>query len=106
MVATETQFVLSGLLLVLSASACGGLRWSLSQILLKDKKMGLDNPAATIFWLAPIMGVSLAIISLVIEGWIKVFTTSFFDGLWATFSTTLYLLAPGVVAFFMLMSEF
>jgi solute carrier family 35, member C2 len=106
MVATETHFVLSGLLLVLSASAFGGLRWGLSQLLLKDKKMGMDNPAATIFWLSPVMGLSLAVISLIIDGWIRVFTTPFFDGLWATLHTSIFLLAPGVVAFCMLMSEF
>lgn len=106
MVATETHFVLSGLLLVLSASAFGGLRWSLSQLLLKNKKMGMDNPAATIFWLAPVMGVSLAVVSLLLEGWISVFSTRFFDGLWASSQTVLFLLAPGFIAFCMLMSEF
>jgi solute carrier family 35, member C2 len=106
MVATETHFVLSGLLLVLSASALGGLRWGLSQMLLKNKKMGLDNPAATIFWLAPAMGISLAFISVLIEGWIKVFTSSFFASLGATLNTAMYLVAPGIVAFLMLMSEF
>lgn len=106
MVATETQFVLSGLLLVLSASAFGGLRWGLTQLLLRDKKMGLDNPAATVFWLSPLMGLFLAIISLVLEGWIKVFTSPFFDGFWATLNTLPYLLLPGLVAFCMMMSEY
>ncbi|KAF7982004.1 hypothetical protein HWV62_30851 [Athelia sp. TMB] len=106
MVATETHFVLSGLILVLSASALGGLRWSLSQILLKDKKMGMDNPAATIFWLAPVMGVTLAIISLFIDGWMDVFRSDFFADFWKAMNTMLFLLAPGVVAFCMLMSEF
>lgn len=106
MVATETHFVLSGLLLVLSASAFGGLRWSLSQLLLRNKKMGLDNPAATIFWLSPTMGLTLAIISMVFDNWIKVFRSSFFDGVWTTLVTGLYLLAPGVIAFCMLISEF
>ena len=106
MVATETHFVLSGLILVLSASALGGLRWSLSQLLLKDKTMGLDNPPATIYWLSPVMGVTLAIISLVTEGWITVFKTSFFDGIWASLYTAFFLLIPGVIAFWMLMSEF
>jgi len=106
MVATETHFVLSGLLLVLSASAFGGLRWSLSQLLLRNKKMGLDNPAATIFWLSPAMGLTLAIISMVLDNWIKVFRSSFFDGVWTSLITALYLLAPGVIAFCMLMSEF
>jgi solute carrier family 35, member C2 len=106
MVATETHFVLSGLLLVLSASAFGGLRWGLSQILLKNKKMGLDNPAATIYWLSPVMGISLAIISIILDGWIQVFSSPFFDGLGRSLNTCLYLLAPGVIAFCMLMSEF
>src|SRR5882672_3539635 len=103
MVATETQFVLSGLLLVLSASAFGGLRWGLTQILLKDKQMGLDNPAATVFWLSPLMGLSLAIVSLVVEGWIRVFTSPFFDGVEATLINLPYLLLPGLVAFCMMM---
>lgn len=106
MVATETHFVLSGLVLVLSASAFGGLRWSLSQLLLKNKSMGLDNPPATIYWLTPVMGATLAIISLVLEGWIMVFSSSFFDGIWASLNTCFFLLAPGVIAFCMLMSEF
>ncbi|KIM79047.1 hypothetical protein PILCRDRAFT_823899 [Piloderma croceum F 1598] len=106
MVATETQFVLSGLLLVLSASAFGGLRWGLTQLLLRDKKMGLDNPAATVFWLSPLMGLFLAIISLVLEGWVRVFTSPFFDGFWATLNTLPYLLLPGLVAFCMMMSEY
>lgn len=106
MVATETHFVLSGLLLVLSASAFGGLRWSLSQLLLRNKQMGLDNPAATIFWLSPAMGLTLGIISMLFDNWIKVFQSSFFRGVWTTLITSLYLLAPGVIAFCMLMSEF
>lgn len=106
MVATETHFVLSGLVLVLSASAFGGLRWGLSQLLLKDKKMGMDNPAATIFWLSPIMGITLAIVSLFLDGWLSVFSSSFFTGIWTTVHTMLFLLSPGVVAFCMLMSEF
>lgn len=106
MVATETQFVLSGLLLVLSASAFGGLRWGLTQLLLRDKKMGLDNPAATVFWLSPLMGLFLAIISLVLEGWLKVFASPFFDGFWTTMNTLPYLILPGLVAFCMMMSEY
>jgi solute carrier family 35, member C2 len=106
MVATETHFVLSGLILVLSASACGGLRWSLTQLLLKSKKMGLDNPAATIYWLSPVMGISLAIVSAILDNWSTVFTSKFFSGMVTTFQTIFFLIAPGIVAFFMVMSEF
>ncbi|TFK25559.1 triose phosphate transporter [Coprinopsis marcescibilis] len=106
MVATEAHFVLEGFLLVISASALGGLRWSLTQLLLKDKKMGLDNPAATIFWLSPSMGLTLCIVSLAIEGWWTLFHTKFFQGAQQILLTCVYLTAPGVVAFCMVLSEF
>lgn len=105
MVATQTEFVLVGFILVMSASALGGLRWSLTQLLLKDKKVGLNNPASTIFWLAPIMGFALGIISLFVEGWPAIFNTRFFTGS-AVINTCMYLIAPGFVAFWMVMSEF
>ena len=105
MVATETHFILHGFLLVITASALGGLRWGLAQLLLQNKTLGLDNPAATIFWLSPSMAVTLAIISLVIEGWSAVFSSDFFSSS-QIFGTLLYLTAPGVLAFCMVMSEF
>ncbi len=106
MVATETHFILHGFLLVITASALGGLRWGLTQILLQNKKLGLDNPAATVFWLSPTMGVTLLIISLIVEGWSGIFGGAFFSGLWKSLETMLYLIAPGVLAFCMVMSEF
>lgn len=106
MVATETHFILEGLILVLSASALGGLRWTLTQVLLKNKKMGLDNPAATIFWLAPAMGVTLAMVSVIVEHWGTLFSTDFFRGLHNTSETVFYLTAPGILAFCMVLSEF
>lgn len=106
MVATETKFVLEGLILVLSASAFGGLRWSLTQLLLRNRKIGLDNPAATIYWLAPAMGITLAIISAIVDSWTAIFGSAFFATLGKTLGTTAYLIAPGVVAFCMILSEF
>ncbi|KAI0365666.1 TPT-domain-containing protein [Pilatotrama ljubarskyi] len=106
MVATETHFVLSGFLLVTSASALGGLRWSLTQLLLRSKNIGLSNPAATLFWLAPIMGVTLAITSAVIDGWGKVFSSPFFATPGEAMKTLFFLFCPGVLAFCMVLSEF
>jgi solute carrier family 35 protein C2 len=106
MVATETAFVLGGFLLVLSASAAGGLRWALTQLLLKNKGMGMDNPAATLFWLAPVMGGSLFCVSIFLDDWLGLRHTKFFDGVEASLHTTFFLLAPGILAFFMVMSEF
>ncbi|KAF8875814.1 triose-phosphate transporter family-domain-containing protein [Gymnopilus junonius] len=106
MVATEAHFALKGFLMVLSASALGGLRWSLTQMLLKSKKMGFDNPAATVYWLAPIMGITLAIISVSIESWPSLFRSAFFQGMLQTSRTLFFLTAPGVIAFCMVLSEF
>ncbi|OSD03913.1 TPT-domain-containing protein [Trametes coccinea BRFM310] len=106
MVATETHFVLSGFLLVTSASALGGLRWSLTQLLLRNKKMGMSNPAATLFWLAPIMGITLSVTSIVVDGWSKIFRSQFFASPAETMKTLFFLFCPGVLAFCMVLSEF
>ncbi|KAI0329222.1 TPT-domain-containing protein [Cubamyces sp. BRFM 1775] len=106
MVATETHFVLAGFLLVTSASALGGLRWSLTQLLLRNKEMGMSNPASTLFWLAPIMGVTLAVTSVLIDGWGKVFSSHFFATPGEAFKTMFFLFCPGVLAFCMVISEF
>ncbi len=106
MVATETHFVLPGFLLVLSGSALGGLRWSLTQLLIKDKKMGLDNPVSTIFWLSPIMGLSVAIISAVLDRWSELVGSRFFDSAGASFKTCFLLTIPGALAFCMILSEY
>jgi len=105
MVTTETDFVLFGFLLVISASALGGLRWALTQMLLKNKKMGMDNPVSTIFWLAPVMGLSLGTISFIIDDWAALTKTEFFVGTKAL-RTVFFLTMPGIVAFCMVLSEF
>ncbi|KAG1777096.1 triose-phosphate transporter family-domain-containing protein [Suillus placidus] len=106
MVASETAFVLPGFLLVMTASACGGLRWSLTQLLMKNKNMGLDNPAATIFWLAPAIGVTTGLLSIIWEGWFTIYTSPFFRDMASTLHSGLFLVAPGILAFCMVMSEY
>ena len=106
MVATETHFVLGGFLLCLSGSALAGLRWSLTQLLLKNKQLGLDHPVATIFWLSPIMGITLAIVSACIDRWSDLVGSRFFDGPAATLQTCFLLTVPGVLAFCMILSEY
>lgn len=106
MVASETAFVLSGFLLVISASICGGLRWSLTQVVMQDNSMGLDNPPSTIFWLSPATAVSMAVISIAWEGWINVFSSPFFASVASTMNTLLMFVAPGIAAFCMVMSEY
>ncbi|KAI0295874.1 triose-phosphate transporter family-domain-containing protein [Multifurca ochricompacta] len=88
MVATETHFVLGGFILVLSASALGGLRWSLTQLLMGDKRSGMNHPAATVFC------------------WGELWGSRFLDGPAATLRTVGLLIFPGVIAFSMVLSEY
>jgi solute carrier family 35 protein C2 len=106
MVATETHFVLGGFILVISASALGGLRWSLTQMLMRDKRAGLNHPVATIFWLAPIMGLTMAIVSVFLESWSELPGSRFLDSPGAILKTAGLLIFPGVIAFSMVLTEY
>lgn len=106
MVAGETEFKLLGLLLVLGAAACSGLRWSLTQILLKtNDRQYHGNPITTILYLSPAMGAILFIWGCILESPIKFVTAP----LWAEkgpITGMIILIIPGTIAFFMTLSEF
>ncbi|HEV7737898.1 MAG TPA: hypothetical protein VGO47_11075 [Chlamydiales bacterium] len=110
MVATETSFSVIGFVLVIFASASGGLRWSLTQLLLRrgngSQNMGMDTPPAALFWMTPAMGIILALMSMSAEGWLVIFQSRFFASIGTTLMTLLYILIPGSLAFFMVLSEF
>lgn len=102
MVSSETQFDFWGMVEVLSASCMGGLRWSLTQMLLDKKSMGMNTPIATIFWLAPTIGLTLAICSLIFEGWHNLVSEEvFFGDLAKSMKTMGYVMVAGVLAFLM-----
>ncbi|KAA1072443.1 Triose-phosphate Transporter, variant 3 [Puccinia graminis f. sp. tritici] len=107
MVSSETQFDFWGMVEVLSASCLGGLRWSLTQILLDKQSMGMNTPIATIFWLAPTMGLSLSFCSLIFEGWSNLLSEqAFFGDLGKSFMTMTYIATAGVLAYLMTVSEY
>lgn len=108
MVAAETKFVLIGAVQVLSASALGGLRWALTQMLLDRDEMGMNNPIATIFWLAPVMGVALISLSAIFESWHAIFAaqSGYFDTAAHALKTIGLIGAPGILAFGMNLAEF
>lgn len=64
----STQFHLTGFTLVLLASVLSGLRWTLAQLVMQRKEIGLSNPIDMIYFIQPWMIASL--IPLVI--WIEV----------------------------------
>ncbi|RXM94127.1 Solute carrier family 35 member C2, partial [Acipenser ruthenus] len=55
----STQFNVEGFVLVLLASFIGGIRWTLTQILLQKAELGLQNPVDTMYHLQPLMFVGL-----------------------------------------------
>ncbi|AFR93429.1 solute carrier family 35, member C2 [Cryptococcus neoformans C23] len=105
MVFNTTTVSIPGILMVFSASALGGLRWALTELVMHKKAMGLSNPFATIFWLAPLMAVTLAIASMIVEGWFGILRSEFFEG-WRAIETGGVIVLPGTLAFAMVASEY
>ncbi|KAK0656539.1 triose-phosphate transporter family-domain-containing protein [Cercophora newfieldiana] len=106
MVAGEVEFHLGGFVLVISAAFFSGFRWALTQILLL-RNPATSNPFSSIFFLAPIMFITLFCIAIPVEGF-----PALIAGLGAISEergpiiTPLLLLFPGTIAFLMTASEF
>ena len=106
MVAGETSFHALGFALAMSASFFSGFRWALTQILLL-RHPATSNPFATMFFIAPIMFVTLFSVACISETPSAVMT-----GLLLLFKehgvlkALLLLIVPGCIAFCMIASEF
>ncbi|XP_037540963.1 solute carrier family 35 member C2 isoform X2 [Nematolebias whitei] len=55
----STQFNLEGFIMVLLASFIGGIRWTLTQVLMQKAELGLQNPIDTMYHLQPLMFLGL-----------------------------------------------
>ncbi|KAK3984128.1 triose-phosphate transporter family-domain-containing protein [Cladorrhinum sp. PSN332] len=106
MVAGEVEFKLGGFVLVISAAFFSGFRWALTQILLL-RNPATSNPFSSIFFLAPVMFVTLLSIAIPVEGFHGLLTSlkAMADDR-GYFMTPLTLLFPGAIAFCMTASEF
>jgi solute carrier family 35 protein C2 len=106
MVAGETAFNALGFALVIASAFFSGFRWALTQILLL-RHPATSNPFSTLFFLTPLMFISLLVIALAIEG-----PTQIVEGLGVLFAArgaftgALLLIFPGILAFCMISSEF
>jgi solute carrier family 35 protein C2 len=106
MVAGETAFHALGFILVMASACSSGFRWSLTQILLL-RNPATANPFSSIFFLAPVMFLSIFVLAVPVEGF-----GALSEGLSTLFEqkgTALgvgILLFPGVLAFLMTSSEF
>lgn len=106
MVASEAQFVVVGFMLVITASALSGVRWSLTQMLLL-RNPATANPFSSIFFLAPCMFFSILAIAIPVEGFGPLIERCGelreSHGIVQAFGLLLF---PGVIAFLMVASEF
>uniref|UniRef100_A0A3Q3IYM0 Sugar phosphate transporter domain-containing protein n=1 Tax=Monopterus albus TaxID=43700 RepID=A0A3Q3IYM0_MONAL len=64
----STQFNLKGFIMVLLASFLGGIRWTLTQVLMQKAELGLQNPVDTMYHLQPLMFLDLFPLFLYNEG--------------------------------------
>ncbi|XP_045913498.1 solute carrier family 35 member C2-like isoform X3 [Micropterus dolomieu] len=64
----STQFNLEGFIMVLLASFIGGIRWTLTQVLMQKAELGLQNPIDAMYHLQPLMFVGLFPLFLYNEG--------------------------------------
>jgi hypothetical protein len=91
------------------AAALAGLRWTITQILLQGHKHEASSggPVEVIFHLTPIMGLTLAIISLIFEKlWVVLPKSPYFSSFGHSLFTILILAVGGVIAFSMVWAEF
>ncbi|KAJ9157638.1 Triose-phosphate transporter [Pleurostoma richardsiae] len=106
MVAGEVEFKLGGFVLVISAAFFSGFRWGLTQILLL-RNPATSNPFSSIFFLAPVMFLTLICIAVPVEGF-----GALVEGLkglaaeWGVMVAPLLVIFPGTIAFLMTASEF
>ncbi|OJJ45424.1 hypothetical protein ASPZODRAFT_144055 [Penicilliopsis zonata CBS 506.65] len=106
MVAGETAFNAVGFALVIASAFFSGFRWGLTQILLL-RHPATSNPFSTLFFLNPVMFLSLIVIALTVEGPVEI--AQGFRALAESHGIShaiLLLVFPGLLAFCMISSEF
>ena len=106
MVAGETAFHVLGFVLVMVSACSSGFRWALTQILLL-RNPATANPFSSIFFLAPVMFVSILLLAIPVEGFpaLAEGLSRLFDNKGTALGIGI-LLFPGCLAFFMTASEF
>ena len=106
MVAGETAFHVLGFILVMVSACSSGFRWALTQILLL-RNPATANPFSSIFFLAPVMFVSILLLAIPVEGFsgLAAGLSHLFDAKGTGLGIAI-LLFPGCLAFLMTASEF
>ncbi|KAK9828533.1 hypothetical protein WJX72_000627 [[Myrmecia] bisecta] len=109
LVAGETAFNMTGFVLVMSASMLSGLRWTITQVLLQGsgEHGSGKGPVEVLLQLAPVMSVTVLVMSVLVERLWEVLPTSpYFETPGHLLVTAGLLLFGGVIAFLMVWVEF
>jgi len=106
MVMEETEFNIYGFLEVVIATVLGGLRWSMTQILLQKESLGLTNPIITNYYLTPVMAFTVLVFSIAHEGFFNIIKSAFFSSVFKAIQTIFYMTFGGSIAFLMIVAEY
>ncbi|XP_043699154.1 probable sugar phosphate/phosphate translocator At1g06470 [Telopea speciosissima] len=105
-VARETEFDFWGFIFIMFAAIMAGFRWSMTQILLQREVYGLKNPLTLMSYVAPVMAVATALLSLTTDPWDEFKKNKYFNDLGHVIRSTLLMLFGGTLAFFMVLTEY
>jgi solute carrier family 35 protein C2 len=106
---SETQFQVAPFLLVLSASLLSGVRWTLTQTLLKKSIRSAPSeghPIRTMRRISPIVSATLFCCFLVIEGAVNLGRSPFFSSLSAALQSVGIISCGAILSFCLIMAEF
>lgn len=101
---TSTALVFIGVSLVLASACMSGLRWALTQMMLK-KNPRTRNPILTMMYVSPGMCLTLLLFGAIIEG-LPEFTRATVWSQYGVFGTLILLIIPGILAFCMTIAEY
>ncbi|KAG0672049.1 Triose-phosphate Transporter, partial [Pichia californica] len=100
----SSHLIFIGVSLVLISACMSGLRWALTQIMLKKNKR-TKNPILTMLYISPGMCIFLFLVGIIVEGLGNFINADLWEvkgiGL-----TIILILIPGFLAFFMTLSEY
>ncbi|KAL5732150.1 hypothetical protein ACHQM5_004803 [Ranunculus cassubicifolius] len=105
-VAKETEFEFWGFIFVMLAAVMSGFRWSMTQILLQKEVYGLKDPITLMSYVAPVMAIATAVLSLFFDPWDEFRKNSYFDSSWHVVRSCLLMFIGGTLAFFMVLTEY
>ncbi len=105
-------FNLFGFTLVFSAAVMSGVRWALTQLIIESQSEGgqtsktADGPLAAILFLTPPIGLTLALLCQIFEGFPTVLTSDLFTSMDSLLKTAAICLTGGILTFSLILTEY